>query len=72
MDFSKLILKWYDKNKRILPWRSTKNPYKIWVSEIILQQTRMVQGISYYNRFINRFPNLVSLANAEEKEVLIL
>ena len=72
MEFSKLILKWYDKNKRILPWRSTKNPYKIWVSEIILQQTRMVQGISYYHRFINRFPDLVSLANADEREVLIL
>ena len=72
MDLNKLILKWYDKNKRDLPWRNTKNPYNIWVSEIILQQTRMEQGIYYYNRFISKFPDLKTLANSDEKEVLLL
>tara|TARA_S200000501_G_scaffold138563_1_gene130969 strand:+ start:902 stop:1963 length:1062 start_codon:yes stop_codon:yes gene_type:complete len=72
MKISKEILKWYDSNKRDLPWRITKNPYKIWISEIILQQTRMEQGIYYYNRFISKFPNLESLATAEEKDVLII
>ena len=70
--FQAELIKWYDMHKRDLPWRHTKDPYKIWLSEIILQQTRMVQGISYYHRFINRFPDLVSLANADEREVLIL
>ena len=72
MELNKLILKWYDINKRDLPWRQIKNPYNIWVSEIILQQTRMEQGINYYNRFISRFPDLNSLANSEEKDVLLL
>ena len=72
MDFNKLILKWYDKNKRDLPWRRTKNPYNIWISEIILQQTRMEQGIYYYNRFISKFPDLKSLAISDEKDVLLL
>lgn len=72
MVLSKLILKWYDINKRDLPWRQTKNPYKIWISEIILQQTRMEQGIYYYNRFISKFPDLKTLANSNEKDVLLL
>ena len=72
MNLNKLILKWYDKNKRDLPWRKTKNPYNIWISEIILQQTRMEQGIYYYNRFISKFPDLESLATSEEKDVLLL
>ena len=72
MKLHKSILKWYDINKRDLPWRKTKNPYNIWISEIILQQTRMEQGIYYYNRFISKFPNLKSLATSEEKEVLLL
>ena len=72
MKFNKLILKWYDQNKRDLPWRKTKNPYNIWISEIILQQTRMEQGIYYYNRFISKFPDLESLATCEEKDVLLL
>ena len=72
MKFNKLILKWYDQNKRDLPWRKTKNPYNIWISEIILQQTRMEQGIYYYNRFISKFPDLESLANSKEKDVLLL
>lgn len=64
------ILNWYYKNQRDLPWRKTKNPYNIWVSEIILQQTRIDQGKDYYIRFIERFPNIISLANAQEVEVL--
>ena len=71
MALSKLILKWYDKNKRDLPWRHTKNPYNIWISEIILQQTRMEQGIYYYNRFISKFPDLKTLATSDEKDVLL-
>ena len=72
MKFSELILNWYDKNKRNLPWRLTKDPYKIWISEIILQQTRIAQGTSYYNRFINRFPTLKSLAKSDENDVLLM
>ena len=72
MALNKLILKWYDKNKRDLPWRHTKHPYNIWISEIILQQTRMEQGIYYYNRFISKFPDLKSLATSDEKDVLLL
>ena len=72
MNLNKLILKWYDKNKRDLPWRKTKNPYNIWISEIILQQTRMEQGIYYYKRFISKFPDLQSLATSEEKDILLL
>ena len=72
MAINKLILKWYDKNKRDLPWRHTKNPYNIWISEIILQQTRMEHGVHYYNRFISKFPDLKTLANSEEKDILLL
>ena len=72
MKLNSLILKWYDQNKRDLPWRKTKNPYNIWISEIILQQTRMEQGIYYYNRFISKFPDLESLATSDEKDVLLL
>lgn len=68
--FSELILKWYKKNKRNLPWRKTKEPYKIWVSEIILQQTQMSQGIKYYLNFIENFPNLESLAKSNDSNVL--
>lgn len=69
-NFSDLILKWYKNNKRNLPWRSTKEPYKIWVSEIILQQTQMSQGIKYYLNFIKNFPNLESLAKSNDSSVL--
>tara|TARA_B100000989_G_scaffold256333_1_gene205498 strand:- start:302 stop:1363 length:1062 start_codon:yes stop_codon:yes gene_type:complete len=72
MKLDSLILKWYDQNKRDLPWRKTKNPYHIWISEIILQQTRMEQGIYYYNRFISKFPDLESLATSDENDVLLL
>ena len=62
---------WYEKNHRILPWRETDDPYKIWISEIILQQTRVAQGMEYYHRLITRFPDIQSLADAEEDEVLL-
>ena len=69
-DFTHAIYTWYLKNKRDLPWRNTTNPYKIWISEIILQQTRVVQGTNYYLRFIEKFPTLNLLANASEDEIL--
>lgn len=72
MKFSDKIIKWYLANKRNLPWRVTKNPYKIWLSEIILQQTRIDQGTSYYLKFVEKYPNINSLATANEQEVLKL
>lgn len=72
MDFTTSIQQWYRQNKRELPWRSTKDPYKIWLSEIILQQTRIEQGTPYYLKFINAYPNVKLLAKASEKEVLQL
>lgn len=68
--FSEILLNWYDSHARELPWRQTSDPYLIWVSEIILQQTRVDQGLDYYLRFIKRFPNIKSLADADEDEVL--
>jgi len=70
--FSSNLISWYIINKRELPWRNTNDPYKIWLSEIILQQTKIVQGLPYYNRFINKYPNVQTLAFASEKEVLKL
>ncbi len=70
--FSTTLLKWYDKNKRTLPWRDIGDPYKIWLSEIILQQTRVSQGTDYYLKFVRRFPSPLSLAQASEDEVLKL
>ena len=64
------LLHWFDKNKRDLPWRKTKDPYKIWVSEIMLQQTRVDTVIAYYNRFIESFPTVEDLAAADEQDVL--
>lgn len=72
MTFSKKILDWYALNKRSLPWRSTVNPYKIWLSEIMLQQTRVAQGTSYYLSFEKHFPTIFDLANASEEKVLKL
>lgn len=72
MNFSKEILAWYHKNKRDLPWRSTKDPYKIWLSEIMLQQTRVAQGLPYYQKFIKEFPSVFHLAEATEERVLKL
>ena len=66
------IENWYAANKRELPWRGIADPYKIWVSEIILQQTQVVQGWAYYERFVARFPDVAALAAAEEAEVLKL
>ena len=65
------LIDWYEVNHRILPWRETDDPYKIWISEIILQQTRVAQGMEYYHRLITRFPDIQSLADAEEDEVLL-
>ena len=64
------LIEWYKIHRRILPWRDIDDPYRIWISEIILQQTRVVQGLDYYNRFIDRFPDNRSLAVADEQEVL--
>lgn len=64
------LLDWYAGNKRELPWRDTTNPYLIWISEIILQQTRVVQGYDYFLRFVRRFPDIDTLASASEDEVM--
>ncbi|MBU8891813.1 MAG: A/G-specific adenine glycosylase [Bacteroidales bacterium] len=69
-DISKTLTEWYASNKRDLPWRHTKNAYNIWVSEIILQQTRVNQGVNYYYRFIEKFPDIYSLANSDIDELL--
>lgn len=70
MKFGNIIRGWYKKNKRELPMRLTRDPYKIWISEIIMQQTRINQGLPYYLRFIEVFPNVAALASAPEDEVL--
>jgi len=70
--FYHLLYSWYEINHRVLPWRETSDPYCIWLSEIILQQTRVVQGIEYYHRFVSTFPTVESLAAADEDEVLRL
>jgi A/G-specific adenine glycosylase len=72
MEISKILINWYASYKRNLPWRATSDPYIIWVSEIILQQTRVDQGMEYYKRFITSFPDVYTLAAATEKEVLKL
>ncbi|MFL5728947.1 MAG: A/G-specific adenine glycosylase, partial [Cytophagaceae bacterium] len=70
--FSRQLIKWYSSNQRSLPWRETRDPYKIWLSEILLQQTRVNQGLPYYIKFINSFPDIQSLARADEQTVLRL
>ncbi len=70
--FSKKIVQWYAASHRDLPWRNTQDPYKIWLSEIILQQTRVAQGFPYYLKFIQNYPHVKSLAEAPEQEVLRL
>lgn len=72
MTFNSLILIWFDKNKRNLPWRTHSDPYKIWLSEIILQQTRVAQGIDYYLKFTETYPTVQDLAAASEQDVLRL
>ena len=64
------IILWYQENKRVLPWRNTKDPYKIWVSEIILQQTQIKTGIKYYVKFLSKYPTIQNLAKAQELELL--
>ncbi len=66
------LLEWYARNRRELPWRRNKNPYAIWVSEIMLQQTRAAVVAGRYPAFMERFPTLVSLALASEQEVLAM
>ncbi|MGJ5642695.1 A/G-specific adenine glycosylase [Formosa sp. S-31] len=72
MSFSKILTHWYSVNKRQLPWRETTNPYNIWLSEIILQQTQIKQGLPYYEAFVSAFPTVFDLADANEEEVLKL
>ncbi|MDG1731147.1 MAG: A/G-specific adenine glycosylase [Algibacter sp.] len=72
MIFSKTLTHWYSNNKRKLPWRQTKNPYYIWLSEIILQQTQVKQGLPYYDAFVGKFPTVFDLAEADESDVLKL
>ncbi|MBW3545278.1 MAG: A/G-specific adenine glycosylase [Bacteroidetes bacterium] len=66
------LIDWYERNYRDLPWRNTRDPYRIWLSEIILQQTRVQQGLPYYQRFVNAYPTVQALAAAPEQEVLRL
>ncbi len=70
MQFSNRLISWYLKNKRDLPWRNIKDPYRIWLSEIILQQTRVAQGMPYYFKFLKEFPTVFDLANASLEKVL--
>ena len=72
MDFTSRLLQWYQFNQREFPWRNSGDPYKIWLSEIILQQTRVVQGMVYYYRFLDKFPTIQHLANSSEDQVLSL
>jgi A/G-specific adenine glycosylase len=72
MNFTKTLIRWYSEYKRNLPWRETQDPYFIWLSEIIMQQTQIKQGLPYYNAFVASFPTVFDLANANEAEVLKL
>jgi A/G-specific adenine glycosylase len=70
MSFNSNLTNWFDKNKRELPWRKSNDPYKIWLSEIILQQTQVKQGLPYYNKFLKNYPNIYELARSSEDEVM--
>lgn len=72
MDFSNEITAWYNKYKRDLPWRDTNNAYQIWLSEVILQQTRVAQGLPYYKKFVTKYPTVNDLANAPQDDILKL
>ncbi len=72
MDFSNSLFTWYLQNKRDLPWRNTINPYPIWLSEIMLQQTKVAQGLPYFLSFIKKFPTVMHLAQADEEQILKL
>ena len=67
MTFSETLLRWYDTNRRSLPWRGAQDPYAVWLSEIMLQQTRAETVRGYYTRFLDRFPDVHALANAPEE-----
>lgn len=69
--YADLLLGWYSENKRMLPWRQSHDPYKVWLSEVILQQTRVNQGLPYYLKFIDAFPSVMDLAQADESQVLL-
>src|SRR5580658_2962059 len=68
--FQQRLLGWFDRHKRDLPWRRDRDPYRIWLSEIMLQQTRVAAVIDHYERFLRRFPNIEKLASAREASVL--
>ena len=70
-NIQRAILSWYDQNKRELPWRTSKNPYFIWISEVVLQQTRVDQGAPFFYRLTSLFPSIEDLASADEKDVLL-
>ena len=72
MTVSTSILNWFDTAKRNLPFRKNKNPYNVWVSEIMLQQTRVETVIPYYNKWINKFPDIISVSKAKETDLLKL
>ncbi len=72
MDISQFLQVWYSENRRLLPWRETRDAYRIWLSEIILQQTRVAQGLDYYHRFVQNYPTVQALAAATEDDVLKL
>ena len=69
-ELQEILARWFNANKRELPWRDTPSPYYVWLSEVILQQTRVSQGLDYFNRFVQRWPTLADLAKASEEEVL--
>ncbi|MCB1054257.1 MAG: hypothetical protein KDD11_01940, partial [Acidobacteria bacterium] len=69
-DDQRLLLTWYDRHRRELPWRQNTDPYRVWVSEIMLQQTRVETVIPFYERFLERFPTVSSLAEAPVEDVL--
>ncbi|HQQ97214.1 MAG TPA: A/G-specific adenine glycosylase [Cyclobacteriaceae bacterium] len=72
VQFSKKLVEWYQDDHRDLPWRNTRDPYKIWLSEIILQQTRVTQGLPYYQKFVKKYPTVVALARARQPDILRL
>lgn len=70
MNTGKILIRWYNTNKRDLPWRNTDNPYLIWISEVVLQQTRVDQGTAYYFKLVRKYPTIKSLAKAKESDIL--
>src|SRR5208337_3343156 len=68
--FRRLLLAWFDQSKRDLPWRASRDPYRVWLSEIMLQQTRVAAAVDHYQKFLRRFPTVVRLARARAASVL--